>query len=174
LVSFPRPAKDLTILPWRDEEMVVACSPRHPLARFDRVPVERLDGEKFVAFEHRLTIRREVDRFFREHGVTVEVEVEVDSAEHVKKWIEQKAGLSLLPEPVLRQEAEAGLLKMVRLEGSGMKRPLGIIYRKKHPPGPIVQDFIDQLRGNDAARPSPEANGNGHATRRPRSKRTVP
>ncbi|MFO0842573.1 MAG: LysR family transcriptional regulator [Gemmataceae bacterium] len=174
LVSFPRPAKDLTTLPWRDEEMVVVCSPRHPLAHLASVPVGRLDGERFVAFEHRLTVRREIDRFFREHGVNVEVEVEVDSVEHVKRWIEQKAGLSLLPEPVVRREADAGLLRVVRLEGSRMIRPLGIIHRKRHPPGCVVQDFIDLLRGNDAARPSPEANGNGHATRRPRRKRTVP
>ncbi len=173
LVSFPRPARDLTILPWRDEEMVIACSPRHSLAAYNSIPIERLDGQKFVAFEHRLPIRREIDRYFRDHGVNVEIAVEVDSVEHVKRWIEQKAGLSLLPEPVLRQEAEAGTLKIVRIEGSRMIRPLGIIHRKRQPLGCVVQDFINLLRGNEAALPSPQPNGNGHRSPRPRVKRTV-
>jgi DNA-binding transcriptional LysR family regulator len=172
IVSFPRHARDLTILAWRDEEMVIACSPAHPFARFRSVMVEQLDGEKFVAFEQRLTIRREIDRYFRDHGVNVDVEVEVDSAEHVKKWIEQKVGLSLLPEPVVRQEARDGLLHVVRLEGSRMMRPLGIIHRKRHPPSPVVQDFIGLLRGNDAARSTPQTNG--HSDSGPRGKRTVP
>src|SRR5436309_3425931 len=34
LVSFPSPSRELTVLPWREEEMVVACAPGHSLARF--------------------------------------------------------------------------------------------------------------------------------------------
>ena len=32
LVSFPRQAREVTVLPWREEEMVLACPPSHPLA----------------------------------------------------------------------------------------------------------------------------------------------
>ena len=32
LVSFPRKQRELSILPWRDEPMVLACAPDHPLA----------------------------------------------------------------------------------------------------------------------------------------------
>jgi DNA-binding transcriptional LysR family regulator len=180
LVSFPRPSRDLTILPWRDEEMVIACSPHHRLASRDCAPLERIDGEKFVAFDRGLVIRREIDRFLREHGVSVEIVLEFDNIENIKKGIECGQGLSLLPEPMLRQEVRAGVLRVVRLEGSRLVRPLGIIHRRRHPPGSSVQDFIDLLRGNDAERTSPRdaadpssgTNGNGHASVRPRRKRT--
>src|SRR3954462_1214827 len=49
LVSFPRRSRDLTVLDWREEEMVVVCPRRHPLARHKRVSPARLSGEKFVA-----------------------------------------------------------------------------------------------------------------------------
>src|SRR5262249_27841220 len=37
LVSFPRKSRDLTALPWREEEMVLTCPPGHPLAAQRRV-----------------------------------------------------------------------------------------------------------------------------------------
>src|SRR4029078_3256348 len=50
IVSFPRKSPKLVALPWRDEEMVLACSPVHPLATLDRVPIAHLGGEKYVHF----------------------------------------------------------------------------------------------------------------------------
>jgi DNA-binding transcriptional LysR family regulator len=181
LVSFPRPARDLTILPWREEEMVVACSPRHRLADRCSVCLAQLDGEKYVAFDKRLTIRREIDRLLRDRDVTVEIVAEFDNIENIKKGIEVGAGLGLLPEPMLRQEVQTGTLRALRLEDCRMVRPLGIIHRKKPAPGSAAQDFIDLLRGTEAAASTPacgdsqqaDHDGNGsHHAGRPRRKRT--
>src|SRR5262249_24075237 len=103
LVSFPRVSKDLTVASWRDEEMVVACPPGHPLATLPAVAPARLDGEKFVAFDKGLVIRREVDRFLRDHGAAGEVALELDNIESIKKGIEEGIGLALLPEPMVRR-----------------------------------------------------------------------
>jgi DNA-binding transcriptional LysR family regulator len=176
LVSFPRPSRDLAALPWRDEEMVVACSPRHRLAARSAARAQELDGERYIAFDKGLVIRREVDRFLREHEAAVEVVHEFDNIENIKKGIETGAGLALLPEPMLRQEVQAGSLRAVRLEGGRLVRPLGIIYRRKHPPRCAVQDFIALLRGKEGeASPRTSSNGNGesHTPRRPRRKGTM-
>lgn len=173
LVSFPRTGRDLVVLPWRDEEMVVACCPKHPLANRPGIRLTELDGEKFVAFEKGLIIRREVDRFLREHNVDVEVVLEFDNIENIKKGIEIGAGVALLPEPLLRQEVQAGSLRALHLQGDRLVRPLGIIHRKKPSPGSAVQDLIDLLRGKTEEPTKPQANGDPYPTRRPRRKRTV-
>jgi DNA-binding transcriptional LysR family regulator len=157
LVSFPAKSRELTSLPWREEEMVVACSPAHRLAGGSTILPTQLDGEKFVTFDRGLVIRREVDRFLREHGVTVEVTLELDNIESMKKGIEANAGLSLLPEPMLRQEVQAGTIRALRLEGCRLVRPLGIIHRRHHRLGSAVLGFIEFLRANGGA------NGNGAA-----------
>lgn len=79
--SYPRPSKKLIVEPWCEEEMVVACLPDHPLANREPLPLALLAGEKFVAFDQGLTIRREIDRFLRRHGITVEVVLEFDNIE---------------------------------------------------------------------------------------------
>ncbi|MBL8796088.1 MAG: LysR family transcriptional regulator, partial [Planctomycetia bacterium] len=66
LVSFPRRSRELVVWPWRDEEMVLACAPSHPLARCRAVRPEQLAGEKYIGFDRELIIRKEVDRFLKE------------------------------------------------------------------------------------------------------------
>lgn len=148
LVSFPARSRELTVLPWREEEMVVACPPGHPLAKLRSVRPVRLEGEKYVAFDRGLVIRREVDRFLRDHGVSVEVVFEFDNIENIKKGIAIGAGLALLPEPTLRPEVETGSLLAVRLDGCRLARPLGIIHRRQHRLGSAAQGFISLLRGH--------------------------
>src|SRR5262249_54948243 len=76
LVSFPRRSRELTVLPWREEEMVLTCSPRHPLARHKSIRPAQLAGVKYVGFDRDLVIRRKVDRFLREQGAAVDVVME--------------------------------------------------------------------------------------------------
>jgi DNA-binding transcriptional LysR family regulator len=166
LVSFPRKSRDLATLPWREEEMVLACSPRHPLAQNLAVLPAQLHGQKYVAFAKGLVIRREVDRFLRRLGVAVTVACEFDNIENIKKAIEIE-GVALLPEPTLRREVQAGTLVVLPLAGARLVRPLGIIHRRHHPPSATARKFMDLLRQPDeagAAPPhEPETSRNGAA-----------
>lgn len=159
LVSYPSRTRELEVLPWREEEMVLACSPRHPFAGSERIRPARLDGERFVAFEPALVIRRKVDQYLRDHGAQVEVVHEFDNIESIKKDIEAGAGVALLPAPMLRQEVAAGSLCAVRLEGRPLIRPLGIIQRRNQEQGAATRGFIGLLRANGDASPA----RNGHA-----------
>jgi DNA-binding transcriptional LysR family regulator len=176
LVSFPRRNRELAVLPWREEEMVLACPPDHPLARLPGVPPGRLDGEKYVAFARELTIRRQIDRFLRQHGAAVEVVQEFDNIENIKRGIESGAGLALLPEPRLRQEVHNGTLRAVPLEGSRLVRPLGIIHRRQPPLGSAALGFIDLLRDGDTVQRNGACNGTalGPLSGRPTAGQTTP
>jgi DNA-binding transcriptional LysR family regulator len=146
LVSFPRKTRELTTLPWREEEMVLTCSPQHRLAPLARVKPAQLTAEKFIHFAKELVIRRKVDQFLREQGVKVEVALEFDNIENIKKAIAISAGVALLPEPTLRQEIQAGTLVAVPLEGCRMVRPLGILHRRHPRLSATAQQFMDLLR----------------------------
>ena len=164
LVPFPPTARDLVVLPWREEEMVLACQPTHPLARRASVRLGQLSGEKYIAFDKDLGIRRQVDRFLRQQGVAGEGELEFDNIENIKKGIEIAGGVALLPEPTLRQEVDAGLLVARPLADCRFMRPLAIIYRRQQRPSPAVQRFIDLLLENGNC--DAQKNGNGTAHQR--------
>jgi len=149
LVSFPRKTRELTALAWRDEEMVLACAPGHPLAAHKAIRPAQLSGEKYVGFDKGLLIRREVDRFLRDQAVSVEVVLEFDNIENIKKAIEISAGVALLPEPTLHPEVEGGTLVALPLVGCRFVRPLGIIHRRQHKMGTAALQFMDLLRQPD-------------------------
>jgi DNA-binding transcriptional LysR family regulator len=170
LVSFPRKSRELTTVPWRDEEMVLACSPRHPLARSVCVKPQELAGERYIAFEKGLVIRREVDRFLKEQGVTANVVMQFDNVENIKEAIVEAAGVALLPEPTLRHEVQAGTLVPVPLCDCRFVRPLGIILRRHHKLSTTAQRFIDLVRNGDKPTRTASANGSQTANYKPRSR----
>jgi DNA-binding transcriptional LysR family regulator len=146
LVSFPRTSRDLEAVPWREEPMVLACSPEHPLAKQPNVRPDQLEGEKFVAFDRDLVIRRQLNRFFKQQNVNVNVVMEFDNIESIKKAVELKAGASLLPGPTVRREVEAGTLVAIPLAGCRLVRPLGIIRSRHHKLHTGAALFIESLR----------------------------
>jgi DNA-binding transcriptional LysR family regulator len=149
LVSFPRHKANLVTLPWREEEMVVVCSPQHPLARHLAVKPEDLDGQKFVHFDRNLVIRRKVDRFLRAHHIAVDIALEFDNIENIKQAVALDAGVALLPEPTLRREVKARTLVALPLFGCQLTRPLGIIHRRRQGLSNAARCFVDLLRDNE-------------------------
>jgi DNA-binding transcriptional LysR family regulator len=175
LVSFPRKTRELLALPWREEEMVLACAPAHPLAQYRTVAPAQLNGAKYVGFDRDLAIRRRVDRFLREQDVVVDVVMEFDNIENIKKAIEISAGVALLPEPTLRREVQAGTLAARPLLGARFCRPLGVLLNRHHTRSSTVERFLDLLReaGPSAPHyaefgPPSAAHANGAPRRRPR------
>lgn len=150
LVSFPRGSRELTVLPWREDDMFLACAPNHRLARRNLVRPTELEGEKYIGFDKGLLIRKEVDRFLREQNITVHVTLEFDSIENIKQAIAISGGVALLPEPTLRREVQAGTLAAVPLENCRLVRPLGIILRRHHRPSAMAKRFLDLLMQSTA------------------------
>jgi DNA-binding transcriptional LysR family regulator len=172
LVSFSSRSRELTVIPWRDEEMVLACAPSHPLARGRAVTPDQLQGQRYIGFVRELTIRRQVDRFLREQGVTVDMAFEFDNIENIKKAIEISAGVALLPEPTLRREVQAGTLVALPLDGGRMVRPLAILHRRHHNLGSAALGFIELLLNPHGPRNGythlpPTGSGNGTGSKSP-------
>jgi DNA-binding transcriptional LysR family regulator len=134
----------------------------------------QLAGEKFVGFDKDLVIRRQVDRFLREQGVAVEIVMEFDNIENIKKAVEIGAGVALLPEPTLRREVQGGTLAAIPLAGSDLVRPLGIIYSRHHRLNTTILRFIDLLREGDETAAHHPANGQANGAPRSPKRRGAP
>ena len=104
LVSYPEPSREITVLPWRQEQMVVAAGPEHPLAHKGHIRAQDLNGVDFIGFDEDLPIRREVDRFLREHGIEVTQALHFDNLQMIKEAVAHHAGVSILPGRILRDE----------------------------------------------------------------------
>ncbi|MHC5067710.1 MAG: LysR family transcriptional regulator, partial [Planctomycetota bacterium] len=73
VVSYPQRAGKLTIVPLRDEAMMLACPVEHPLARQETVAVGDLAGHEMIGFDSDLPVGREVRTYLRSHGIDTEL-----------------------------------------------------------------------------------------------------
>lgn len=151
LVSFPRKAANLASVNWREEEMVLACSPKHPLASRLAVAMHDIEGLAYVHFDKNLNVRRRVDKFLREQGVSVDVVAEFDSIENIKQAVSIGAGVAILPEPTIRREVKARTLTAVRLFECRFVRPLAIIHRRGNRLSAAAKRFMELLLEPEAA-----------------------
>ncbi|MEN6451839.1 MAG: LysR family transcriptional regulator [Thermoguttaceae bacterium] len=146
IISYPIATPELSVIPLRSERMVVACPPDHPLTRHQAVTAEHLQGIDFVAFDRDLSIRKEIDRYMRHRAINIRVAMEFDNIETVKQAVEIGAGVSILPEPTVREAVERGALVTVRLIAPELFRPLGIIHRQRRVFSPTAAKFVEILR----------------------------
>ena len=146
LVSYPNAGKDISVLPWREEEMVVAAAPSHPIALLTKVQPNDLDGMEFIAFDPELPIRKDVDRFLKDNGVAVRISKHFDSIPMVKEALSLGNCVSIVPARMMRGEIAEGRLVGIPLEAPGLIRPLGIIYSRKKRLNRAAQAFLDLLQ----------------------------
>ena len=151
LLSYPRASRTIEAIGWREEPMLLVCAPNHRLAGRQTVEFDELAGENFIGFDSELTIRREIDRVLQMHGVEVQVVMEFDNVETMKRAVEIDAGVSFLPEPSVAREVAAGTLVAVPLAIDELVRPLGIIYRRGKELSSTTQRFIALLQSEGQA-----------------------
>lgn len=149
ILSYPPTNRALSVLPLRSEPMVLVAHPTHRLARRRAVTAQDLDGEKFVAFDRDLAIRKAIDRALKQWGVKVNVVMEFDNVETIKQAIGIAAGISILPHPTVLKEIGIRTLSAVPLAMSGLVRPIAIIQRRGTPLAPAVSRFVELLRQAD-------------------------
>jgi DNA-binding transcriptional LysR family regulator len=146
LLSYPPANRSLTVIPWRTETMVFVCHPTHRLARRKLVAPADLHGEKFIAFDADLRIRKAIDRCLHRHGAKAHLVMEFDNIETIKQAIAIGAGVSILPKPTILKELGNRTLAAVPLSMTELVRPLGIIHRRGKLFTPTIARFLEMLR----------------------------
>lgn len=146
VVAYPARRPQITVVPFREDRLVLVCPPGHPLSRHRRVSIKKLAGQPMVGYERDIPTRKETDRLLRRYGVEVRYVMELDNVETIKRVVEIGSGLAILPEPAIRSEVKNRTLAAVHLSDEAFMRPLGIIHRQGKHFSPATEKFIEFLR----------------------------
>ena len=146
LVAYPARDSKLELVPLRKDNLVLICHPSHPLAKSKSIKLSQLAGRKFVSFEPDIPTRKAIDKVLKDHNVSVEIVMEFDNIETVKRAVEIDAGISLVPQGTILQEVAKQTLAEVRIEGVDMVRPLAAVYKKNKVLSPAMKQFLAILK----------------------------
>lgn len=164
LVAYPQKIRQLEIVPFMEDRLVLIVHESHPLASRKTVSVEDLRNERFIGFDQDIPTRKATDQIFRASKIEIEPVMEFDNIETVKRAVEINAGIALVPATTVENEVARGVIKAIPMRGRQFVRPLSIIYRKSRVLTPAMKKFIATLTGN------PTYEGPAAETGRPRHK----
>ena len=145
LVAFPVKQRQIEVLPFRNDHLVVITHPQHALAKRSDIEVKDLTGQKFIGFDPDIPTRKAVDIIFREHKLEIEPVMEFDNIETVKRAVEIDHGIAIVPQATVAQEQKQGTLAVLHFKGRDFTRPLAILHRKGRVLTPAMKKFIETL-----------------------------
>jgi len=151
IISFPQGRPGLAVIPWREEPMVFACQPLHPLAKQKTVTFAQLAGEPYVGFDAELVVGKRIERHLRSRGADVKPVLRFDNIEAIKRAVEVGSGVSVLPLPSVEHELRMGTLAAVPFAEHPFVRPLGIVYRRGRKLYANTEAFIEVLKNGSGS-----------------------
>jgi DNA-binding transcriptional LysR family regulator len=145
LVAFPVKMRQIEMIPFRNDHLVLITHPSHMLAKAGEVQLQALTGQKFIGFDPDIPTRKAIDQIFRENKIEIEPVMEFDNIETVKRAVEIDAGVAIVPQATVVQEVKQGSLTAIHFKGREFTRPLAILHRKGRVLTPAMKKFIETL-----------------------------
>jgi DNA-binding transcriptional LysR family regulator len=145
--------KGLKSIPLADHTTVAVVYPDHPLARYQAdssprpIRVEELAESALLLMQRGTHLRAYTDRLFSGAAVEGQVSMELDNVEAIKKMIEARLGVSLLPLVSVEAEVEGGRLVALPLaDAPGTDRRIAAIYREDKYLSTALKEFLRVLQ----------------------------
>lgn len=145
LVAFPVKQRQIDVLPFRNDHLVLITHPTHPLAKEGEIEMKQLTSQRFIGFDPDIPTRKAVDQIFRDNKLEIEPVMEFDNIETVKRAVEIDHGVAIVPQATVQQEVQQGTLAEVHFKGKEFTRPLAILHRKGRVLTPAMKKFIEIL-----------------------------
>ena len=145
ILSYPPADRALKVVPLRNETMRLVCAPSDRFARRKRVRAASLQDEPFVAFDRDLPIRKAIDKVMRKLGVRMDVVMEFDNVESIKKAVSNGVGVSILPGTTVENEVAMKTLCSLPLDET-VRRPIALIHRRNKALSRAAIKFIEMLQ----------------------------
>lgn len=160
IVAYPVKRPRIKIVPFKNDKLILITHPKHNLARSHAIDIRKLHGLEFVAFEKDIPTRKAVDRILKLYKTYVNTVLEFDNIETLKRAVEIGTGVSIVPSATVVQELNSQTLSAVGFSNKTFLRPIGIIYKDRHPQNLAETKFIEML-GACPVRSNPALSGKG-------------
>ena len=130
IVTFDPADKRLNALPLGADELVLLVYPGHAFAGRDSVPIGEFATETVIAHSDPSPARDQVLRQAELRHAPINIQIALPSLEGIKRAVEQKMGVALLPRRCALAEIARGQLVAVKIPEVRLPRHVRLVYRK--------------------------------------------
>lgn len=143
---------DLLIEPWLADELVVFCAPQHKLAQVAQVTNQQLAEEAWILRERGSGTRALFDRVVAPTFEPVNIQLQLEHTEAIKRVVEAGLGLSCLSRVALRDAFRRGSLVEIKTPQFNLQRHFYFVQHPQRHISPASRTFLALCRelGNAA------------------------
>lgn len=147
---------DLHISPWRDDELIVFCSPGHPLAKRGALEDSDLLEARWILRETGSGTRQAFDRAMHDLMPDLRILLELQHTEAIKRAVERGMGLGCLSRVTLVDAFAQGRLVPLAVPHRDLSRSFYLILHRQKYRSAAMQKWLcllrsDPLSGDESA-----------------------
>lgn len=120
---------DLEHKPYRQDELTLAVSPKHRLAKLNRVRFEDTLDEEHIGLHPSTAVYSMLQRAASKAGKRMRYRVVVSNFDAAFRVVGAGLGISVVPRQVSEMYVSAGNVRLVQLENEWAKREFSIIHK---------------------------------------------
>lgn len=141
IMGTPPRELDTRAEPFATNPLAMVAAPEHPLAELPQVPTALLGNEVFLVREPGSGTRASMEIFFKERRIYPAMIVEMPSNETIKQAVMANMGISFLSMHTMGLELNAGVIKVLDVEGLPLLRRWHIVNMRAKLLSPAAEAF---------------------------------
>jgi DNA-binding transcriptional LysR family regulator len=146
VITFQPSERGLHALNMGPDELVMLVHPQHALANRKQVTMAEFGRETVIAHNDPSPARERVLRVFEQKHAPINIQLALPSLEAIKRAVEMKLGVALLPKRCALAEIGRGQLTAVRVPQVRLVRQLRLVYRRATDLSHAAQAFLAVAR----------------------------
>ncbi|MFT5082832.1 MAG: DNA-binding transcriptional LysR family regulator [Lentisphaeria bacterium] len=122
---------DLLIMPWREDSLTCFCAPNHPLAHIKTITDQHLLNTPWILREQGSGTRQTFDRAMSGLSSHLNITLELQHTEAIKRAVEKGLGISCLSEIALKDAFDRGTLIPLAIPARDFSRKFYCVIHKQ-------------------------------------------
>ena len=139
---------ELDVIPWLEDELVVFCSPTHPLARRKKLSDKDLLGATWILRESGSGTRQTFDRAMAGLLSQINVSLELEHTEAIKGAVEADLGISCLSSVTLGEAFKRGSLIPLKVPQRDFRRYFYFILQRQKYISRAIENWMALCRSS--------------------------
>jgi DNA-binding transcriptional LysR family regulator len=146
VLTFTPSERGLAALSLGPDELVLLAHPSHPFARRRRVSMAEVGRQAVIAHNDPSPARERVLRLFEQRQAPLNIAMSLPSLDAIKRAVEMKMGVALLPRRCALSEIAFRRLAAIRVSDLSLRRQVRFVYRQTGEHSRAAAAFLDVVR----------------------------
>ncbi len=146
VLTFHPPERGLASIVIDSDELVLLTHPAHPFARRRSVSMEEVGGETIIAHNDPSPLRERVLRAFELRHRLLNIGIALPSLDAIKRAVEMRMGVALLPRRCAVSELSLGQLAATRVPELRSPRNVRLVFRQAGDRSHAAAAFLEVVR----------------------------